>query len=277
MTVRVRRFATGSEFRREAGPFLLQAEPENHLMLGIAEAIGDDDPAYLATAEADGIIACAVRTPPFKAVLTSAPEAAVRAFARDLREEHADLPAVLASEREAVAFADEWCRHSGQTPRNGMRQGIYAVERVDWSGVGTEGWMRKLDSADRSLLEAWIPVFCRDAGVDAPEDLEAAVTARIVAGNAVVWETDRPVALAQAEGATPNGVRISLVYTPAPERGRGFAKALVANLADSFLRQGRRWCFLYTDLSNPVSNHVYERIGFRRVAEVLDVHFGSAG
>ena len=31
--------------------------------------------------------------------------------------------------------------------------------------------------------------------------------------------------------------------------------------------------FLFTDLSNPISNRVYERIGYRRVGEVLDVHF----
>lgn len=273
---RVRRMRSAGEFLLVAESFLLRDEPGNHLMLGIAGAITEDMPAYLAVAETGEVVACAVRTPPFKVVLTAAAEEVARAFARDLREGHEDLPAVLAPDREATAFADEWCRLSGTIPRDGMRQGIYALEKIDWSGVGARGRMRPVDAGDRALLEAWVPRFCMDAGVDPPADVAEFVAARLVGGNAVVWETDHPVALAQTAGATPHGVRISLVYTPAPERGRGFAKALVANLADSILREGRRWCFLYTDLSNPISNHVYERIGFRRVAAVRDVHFEPA-
>ena len=36
---------------------------------------------------------------------------------------------------------------------------------------------------------------------------------------------------------------------------------------------GRRFCFLYTDLANPTSNAIYERIGYRRVAEAAEVVF----
>ena len=36
---------------------------------------------------------------------------------------------------------------------------------------------------------------------------------------------------------------------------------------------GRRFCFLYTDLANPTSNAIYERIGYRRVAESAEIVF----
>jgi predicted GNAT family acetyltransferase len=39
------------------------------------------------------------------------------------------------------------------------------------------------------------------------------------------------------------------------------------------LEQGYRSCFLYTDLSNPTSNAIYERIGYRRVAESTEYRF----
>ena len=31
---------------------------------------------------------------------------------------------------------------------------------------------------------------------------------------------------------------------------------------------GRRFCFLFTDLANPTSNSIYQRIGYRPVTDV---------
>ena len=58
------------------------------------------------------------------------------------------------------------------------------------------------------------------------------------------------------------------MYTPPELRGRGYATALTAELSQRLLdgrlfEGGRRFCFLYTDLANPTSNAIYERIGYR--------------
>jgi uncharacterized protein len=42
------------------------------------------------------------------------------------------------------------------------------------------------------------------------------------------------------------------------------------------LDAGARFCFLYTDLSNPTSNAIYTRIGYRPVGDALDVLFVDA-
>jgi len=84
-----------------------------------------------------------------------------------------------------------------------------------------------------------------------------------------VWDVrGAPVASAAAVGPTPNGIRLNHVYTPPALRGRGYASALVASLSRHLLDEGRAFVFLHTDLSNPISNRVYERIGYVRVAEV---------
>ena len=36
---------------------------------------------------------------------------------------------------------------------------------------------------------------------------------------------------------------------------------------------GQQFCFLYTDLANPISNAIYERIGYKPVTDVVDVNF----
>ena len=90
-----------------------------------------------------------------------------------------------------------------------------------------------------------------------------------------IWEDGEPVSLAGFSGPTPNGIRIGPVYTPEDRRRRGYATRLVAEMSAHQLAAGRRFCFLYTDLANPTSNAVYERIGYRRVCESDEIGFGG--
>ena len=48
---------------------------------------------------------------------------------------------------------------------------------------------------------------------------------------------------------------------------------MTADLSRRLLAGGRRFCFLYTDLANPTSNAIYERIGYRRVCESGEFRF----
>jgi predicted GNAT family acetyltransferase len=83
------------------------------------------------------------------------------------------------------------------------------------------------------------------------------------------WTVDgEPVALAGAGNPTLNGVRIGPVYTPPERRKRGYASALVAHLSQHLLDSGHRFCFLFTDLNNPTSNHIYQDVGYRPVSDV---------
>ena len=70
-----------------------------------------------------------------------------------------------------------------------------------------------------------------------------------------------------------SGIRIGPVYTPPALRGRGYASACVARLSQDKLDEGRTFCFLYTDLSNPTSNHIYQEIGYEPVCDVADYRF----
>ena len=65
------------------------------------------------------------------------------------------------------------------------------------------------------------------------------------------------------------------MYTPPPARGRGYASALVAEASQLQLDAGRRFCFLFTDLANPTSNHIYQAIGYEPVRDVDEYRFGA--
>lgn len=84
-----------------------------------------------------------------------------------------------------------------------------------------------------------------------------------------LWEVNgRPVSMASYGGPTPNGIRVFAVYTPPTWRGRGYATACVIALTQRLLDGSRRFCFLFTDLANPTSNALYERVGYRPVADM---------
>ncbi len=72
---------------------------------------------------------------------------------------------------------------------------------------------------------------------------------------------------------TGAGIRIGMVYTPPEHRGNGYATALVADQSQWLLDNGYDACFLFTDLANPTSNRIYERIGYRQVAEAASYGF----
>jgi len=82
------------------------------------------------------------------------------------------------------------------------------------------------------------------------------------------------VSMAGASGQTPSGIRINWVYTPNHLRGRGYASAIVATLSQKLLEEGRQFCFLYTDLANPTSNSIYQRIGYVPVCDSAQHTFG---
>ncbi len=50
--------------------------------------------------------------------------------------------------------------------------------------------------------------------------------------------------------------------------GKGFASALVGRMTDALLEGKHRYCFLFTDLANPTSNGIYQRIGYEAVTDV---------
>ena len=165
-----------------------------------------------------------------------------------------------------------------------MRQGIYALEHVQ-PPSGVPGSARVATADDRELALRWWLAFGEEVlheGGPGRDRAEATLDHRLSSPSAgiLLWEdAGEPVSIAGWGGPTPNGIRIGPVYTPPDLRGHGYATALSAELSQRLLDGrlfdgGRRFCFLYTDLANPTSNAIYERIGYRRVAESAEIVFG---
>ena len=183
---------------------------------------------------------------------------------------------LLGPSEVADAFATAWARATGERPALTSRQRIYRLEQVvPVSGV--EGECRLATTADSPLLTEWMGSFLREAlpGMQADPATTLDRWLNSPGRELHLWEVGgRPVSMAGAGGRTPNGIRIASVYTPPGCRGRGYASALVARLSQRQLDRGRRFCFLFTDLSNPTSNRIYQRLGYTPVSDSHEYSFG---
>jgi uncharacterized protein len=276
--MQVRAIDDPAAFLEAAEALLLEDEARHNLMLGLASTLRDHPERYpdfgLWLVEHDGEpVGAALRTSPHNLVLSRArDDTAIDALAQAVEDE---LPGVVGALPEVEKFAHAWASRNGVTPQRRIAQGVFMLERVD-PVEGVPGAMRPATSAGRPLLLDWFLAFGIEALPHPDEErLRRELDHRLSAADTgvVLWEHDGAVSLAGFGGPTPNGIRIGPVYTPPELRGRGYASALVAELSSNLLAGGRRFCFLYTDLANPTSNKIYERIGYVRVCESAEIEF----
>jgi predicted GNAT family acetyltransferase len=276
------RFEDVAAFYRQAEPFLLAHEAEHNLMLGLCATLvqnpGEYESApYLAVVtEGETTLAAALRTPPHNLILSLIPEEADAVTALDLiaRDTHAlygALPGVIGPSAMSGAFATRWQALTGQPYHVGMQERIYRLDTVI-PVAGVPGRFRRATEADRALLVRWLPAFHREAlgerePLDAERWLDNALASPV--RGVYLWEDGgAAVALAAHGGHTPHSMRVGPVYTPPEERRKGYASACVAALSQQLLDEGCRFCTLFTDLSNPTSNHIYQAVGYQPVCDV---------
>ncbi|KQW48437.1 hypothetical protein ASC77_06660 [Nocardioides sp. Root1257] len=142
------------------------------------------------------------------------------------------------------------------------------------------GRLRKATEADADLCLEWFLDFARAAAEQAgrvePHGMESFsmddMLVRIEDGVIWLWEDEHGerVHLTGANLPAYGVARIGPVYTPRDQRGRGYASRAVAEISAEHLARGVRCC-LFTDQANPVSNHVYEAIGYRPVVDMVNL------
>lgn len=279
----VERFATPALLLDAAGPFLGGREAEHNLIFGICANLTADPgfpsaPPYLAVVRAaDRVIGAAVMTPPWNVVLSCTDDpAAVPALAADLDALGIAVPGTTGPVDEARAFAEAWCPPHGLRNQLAVAERIYRLERVV-PPVGVPGRVRVGTTADRDLLVDWVDAFLAEALERRTVEESAILVDRSFRAGTRTWylweDGGRPVSVAASAGPTPNGIRIGPVYTPPEHRRRGYASAATAAASQIELDKGRRFIFLFTDLSNPTSNKIYQQIGYEPVIDIDQMAF----
>jgi hypothetical protein len=270
-------------FIARAEALLLAHEACNNIIFGICNEVarnpkiyGDEPPVLRTVEEAGIVLLAALQTPPYRMQLSHSDHpAAIDHLIEALAAEGRVLPGIIGPRPLAERFAAAWAARTGVGMQSGTAQRIYQLTSVRPPSPAP-GRMRPATEADRPLLQEWFVAFQREALNEANPGDGSRTTARWLDSpyrQLVLWEDGAPMSLAGAAGPTPNGIRISAVYTPPAHRRRGYASSLVAALSQAQLDSGRRFCFLYTDLGNPTSNKIYQEIGYEPVVDIAEQHF----
>ena len=276
--IEVDRFDNATQYYQKVESYLLQQEAIHCLILGISKGLcrpqNDASQPYLTVVENNkSIVATAIQTPPRKLILSRAiATEAVELIARDLANNF-HLPGVIAPKIEAETFIDSWQHLTGQSCRLDVAMSVHQLETVQPINIAA-GKLRLAEESDRDLLINWGQAFEREAlGDNEPKSDHTLWFDRHLKNQSLfVWQDNVTVSMAACGGATPNGIRINAVYTPPEYRGKGYATSCVTQISRQ-LRDRYRYCFLFTNLANPVSNRIYRKIGFLPMAEIDDYSF----
>lgn len=218
----------------------------------------------------DGAVTAAfVWTPPFLLALSSLPDGAEEELAELVAADPRTAANLMTDERSARAFAAAWSQHTGLGTHTRLASRLFRLDALTPPGPKPRGRSRLATQADRPLLTDWYTAFTKEAG-DMPADPTTFVDERLAYSGWTLWEVDgRPVSMAGITRSVSGMARITPVYTPPAERGQGYGAAVTAAVSAAAQSSGTPDVLLFTDVTNPVSNRLYTRIGFRPVDDFV--------
>jgi predicted GNAT family acetyltransferase len=278
---------------RQASDFLVRAQAElernevvNGLPLGIALHLQQfperiEIPPYLATVEDEGkLIVAAVMTPPFRLIVASnqgdAFGEAPSLLIHNLRDHGWPVFGVIGPSPLSDLFAQTWTSLTGEASHLRRRERLFELTHVIAPRPGP-GSLRIATPDDTALVVRWIKAFQEEALRTSISDEQANSWSRTRIGNGEVYLWVLPdgaiVSLLATTRPLWRVISIAYVYTPPELRGHGYASRSVAALSQHLLDSGWQRCSLFTDLSNPTSNTIYQQVGYRPVHDFNEYDF----
>lgn len=275
MGLSLSQYKDAEQFLAVTGTFLYSRESINNLILGICERLVRDPEAYenpffvTIADENDELLLAAVMTPPHNIILAGGDD--FRKALPDLLDvligENNSIPGVIGPAVLSEAFAKLWRQKTGETSTIGMYQRVYELRHVRLPKL-PPGHFRVARPEDAQTIAEWFQAFEVEA-LDETHELNIERAERFIdGGKAFVWEREGElVSMALKTRPMAHSITISGVYTPPESRQQGYATALVARLSQHILDLGYEFLNLFTDLENPTSNAIYQKIGYHPVCD----------
>jgi predicted GNAT family acetyltransferase len=292
-------FSTGAveEFLAEAGEFLRAERVRNTVILTVTENLrvkalaqpaaatsggrlpGHEEPLFgwwRPDADRDHIRGAFMHTPEFPVLLTAMAEQAAADLAGELAATGRQVHGVNAEREAAEAFADAWRHRTGDAAKVHRLMRLFLLDELV-EQEKPEGAPRLAAEQGRDLLIEWFGSFIREVGDPDTQDHAAAVDERLSYGGIIIWqEAGAPASIACVTRTVDKMARVGPVYTPPERRGRGYAGGATVAVSQAALDAGATDVVLYTDLANPTSNALYQRLGYRPVEDRLVLSFEPA-
>lgn len=285
-----KRYNDAKEFYEATFSILLKHEAQNSLPLGnvvIGKNGGEPDGWrntknwYMSTVSDNfgNVILVSIMTPPFNITMYETDnlpnDEALNCLCDNILRENIKVPGVISENNLADRFSKIYTKRMNLDYKTHKNLRIYILDEVN-KDIQLIGNIRKAEKKDLFYLPYWsngVNVDC-DSGnqniSDAVINIERAINNKTLY---VLEENGIPVSIASVSREIINGRCVGSVYTPPYFRKRGYASSCVAQVSQKVLDMGYKYVSLFTDLSNPTSNSIYKKIGYKSICDYKEVQF----
>ena len=238
-----------------------------------------DEPPVFAWCQGDSgdVTGAVLMTPPYDLMLAVVPPATVDSLVTTLRKHGVAVSGVRTADDSGDAFAAAWTAGMNLVPQTSRRLRLFRLGTLTPPDPAPPGHARPATMADSSRVTQWWDAYQREAEV---HRANAAALAEGSIGAGLLWlwvdQAGEPVSMAAHKAPVGGASLLAPVYTPPQHRSRGYGAAVTAACTAGVLAAGATNVVLFTDLSNPVSNLIYRRIGFRPVSDARTIAFVPA-
>ncbi len=262
----------------------LRAEPVvNTVLLTVAETLrqsgtsvfGGDPPLFgwhqPAGAAVDGAL---LQTPPFPVLMGTLPPGSADSLVRLLTADGRQPAGANVAGADEAAVGAAWTAATGGTTSVHHRMRLFRLGRLMPPDPFPAGAARLAGQDDCELLVSWHAAFGAETAAGAAEDARRTVADRLSHHGLMLWETGgEPVAMAGLTRSVAGVVRVAAVYTAPDHRQRGYGGAITTAVSQAALHDGAAAVVLFTDLANPTSNALYQRLGYLAVGDRVLLNF----
>lgn len=274
-------YSDSAVFSEKVSPLLYRNEDIHSLFLGVLGQIQANqyEDYFLALAETEGeITAACLMTPPhaLQLVVFRDLPGIEEEVAGHLQNLGIEVSGIVGERETCRLFSEAWIRETDEQVKVLMDQGLYRIDAVNKGLKKSEGTWWVASKKHAEILEEWYRLFEEETGLGR-RSTKAEATHRIAdfleRKEVYVWEVDG-VAVSCMKKSRPskNGITVSFVFTPKGQRGKGYARTLVAEVTDELLLE-YDFVVLYTDLSNATANKIYREIGYEQIANPVHLVF----
>jgi hypothetical protein len=178
----------------------------------------------------------------------------------------------------AELFANAYAKRHGLQILIQINQRIYGLSEVsaEIPPLTLPLSMRTATVKDASFLPWWWHDFSLNGGtiVETLADSAERINSVLNQGGLYILEDNGvAVSMVRVHREMKTVCGIGPVYTPPFLRNRGYATASVAEVSRLALQRGFKTCVLYTDLANPISNSIYQKIGYKPICDSMMFRF----
>lgn len=178
---------------------------------------------------------------------------------------------VQGSKKDCEKFSLKYYQLTKNQIRVFFKMDILVLEKL--SELTTSGRIILANENHLEMIKEFYVVFCKEALNEDIEDEIAFSKVKTMIDNhcLILYENEKGIITSCLKyiDSLPNGYGISFVFTYKKYQGHGYAKQMMWLVTNELLKK-KKYITLFVDQKNPISNHVYESIGFNKITDNYD-------